>query len=962
MSDVVRRRTKATISIATISISREPIETRDFEMARATRAIDGTHCDAREPHDECPMIGLSRDGTRPTRAGGDGAATRRHTATDERASERTASEATRTRARNERTMARRAGDATGKKNDDGDARRGRCARGRRATKRATIAAMGVMSACGVGANALTHISTLAGSYKLNTLNTTTESVNGGNAHTSIENALDYGNSVAHIIAELRTLHVTSSAADWDKMGTNYDSMSKTWVEDAVANYATTSNEWTWISTKDLRGINNVSTSATPLEAYIAEAVVIAKADTAGTRLEAMREIIEKTVWDAVGYQGSLLALAAAQEDVGAGSLCTGSSQNDAMKAHWDVGAALLIGDGYHSVLGRAQKRGLEFGTMGAAGISKPYETIVKLLRDGQEIEGATMCADLHNIYEDIEAQMRVVYAQSILKYAYKIDKKLASGASVNAYDDIVAEGQAMYRVIAGDMLRKCPSGTACSGAVGHFNTFFDITVPKQRGTWDYGNYCTARKHVVDFINEMSDHGVKEASLGTYSDAAYVNCALETNEDPARELKSLAGSYFTSELTHSSTAQATVSAKTQYAKALGLSKNVAHIVAEMDTFIRNEDVSASWDDMSSDFVEAYKAWTETAPYTSNEWNPRMTQYEFTKVAVGSSGKHAATGTPLSGYIAEAVTLAKADKKYHEAAKEMIEKTMLDAVGFHAALNHLSYAQSSTVCVNNQKSADQEAAWDVAAALLIGDGYHSVMGRAQKRGVEFGTMGTAHTAKPYETILKLLRSGQEQKDCTDLHNIYEGIERQLRIVYSQCVIKYAFKIDTALKSGAVAAYGDDQAEGQALYRVIAGDVKAKGTSTFSNAYQFFDALFDVRTAPARGTWAYDNYCTAIANLKGVFGFTDSELGQYHEAYHVHCDIKTEFSSTSYADLVAHVHGLSSGGVSTKEIRAAEALAAFSFIVALAGVIVGSIALHKSRKSGATAFKSSYVVHNV
>ena len=907
----------------------------------------------------------------PTRGGGDtpdiaathrdGAAARRHTATDERASERTASDATRTRARNERTMARRAGDATGKKNDDGDARRGRCARGRRATKRATIAAMGVMSACGVGANALTHISTLAGSYKLNTLNTTTESVNGGNAHTSIENALDYGNSVAHIIAELRTF--TSSADNWNKTDMNYASMSRYWVEDAVDNarYVTTSNEWTWISTpKVLRGINGVTAVANPLEAYIAEAVVIAKADTAGTSLEAMREIIEKTVWDAVGYQGSLLALAAAQEDEGAGSLCTGSSQNDAMKAHWDVGAALLIGDGYHSVLGRAQKRGLEFGTMGAAGISKPYETIVKLLRDGQEIEGATMCADLHDIYEDIEAQMRVVYAQSILKYAYKIDKKLASGASVNAYDDIVAEGQAMYRVIAGDMLRKC--ATACSGAVGFFNTFFDIEISKQRGTWDYGNYCTARKHVVDFINTMSSHGVKEASLGTYSDAAYVNCALETNEDPARELKSLAGSYFTSELTHSSTAQATVSAKTQYAKALGLSKNVAHIVAEMDTFIRNEDVSASWDDMSSDFVEAYKAWTETAPYTSNEWNPRMTQYEFTKVAVGSSGKHAATGTPLSGYIAEAVTLAKADKKYHEAAKEMIEKTMLDAVGFHAALNHLSYAQSSTVCVNNQKSADQEAAWDVAAALLIGDGYHSVMGRAQKRGVEFGTMGTAHTAKPYETILKLLRSGQEQKDCTDLHNIYEGIERQLRIVYSQCVIKYAFKIDTALKSGAVAAYGDDQAEGQALYRVIAGDVKAKGTSTFSDAYQFFDALFDVRTAPARGTWAYDNYCTAIANLKGVFGFTDSELGQYHEAYHVHCDIKTEFSSTSYADLVAHVHGLSSGGVSTKEIRAAEALAAISFIVALAGVIVGSIALHKSRKSGTTAFKSSYVVHNV
>ena len=821
-----------------------------------------------------------------------------------------------------------------------------------------------MSACGVGANAQTHISTLAGSYKLKTLNSTTETVNGAtNAYTQIVSALDYGNEVAHFIAELRTF--TTKDHDWDDMNSDYDTKSQIWVEDAVANYPTTSNEWTWISTKALRGIGGTPTSATPLKDYIADAVVIAKADAARTKLEAMREIIEKTVWDAVGYQASLLALAAAQEDEGAG-ICAGSTQTAAMRAHWDVGAALLIGDGYHSVLGRAQKRGHEFGTLGAAGISKPYETIVKLLRDGQEIKGATMCDYLHSIYEDIEAQMRVVYAQSILKYAYKIDKKLASGASVDAYDDVVAEGQAMYRVIAGDMLRKCTS--ACSGAVGFFNTLFDITVAKSRGSWDYGNYCTARKHVVDFINTMSSHGVNEASLGTYSDAAYVNCALETNEDPARELKSLAGSYFASDLTASSTAQVAASAKTQYAKALALSKNVAHIVAEMDTYIRNEDIRAvSWDDMSSDFVEAYKAWTETAPYTSNEWGQRMTKYEFTKVAVGSSGKHVATAAPLAAYIDEAVTLAKTNKMYHEAAKEMIEKTMLDAVGFHAALNHLSYAQNNTlsppVCVNNQKSADQEAAWDVAAALLIGDGYHSVMGRAQKRGVEFGTMGSAHTAKPYETILKLLRSGQEQKDCTELHDIYEEIEKQLRIVYSQCVIKYAFKIDKALKSGAVAAYGDDQAEGQALYRVIAGDVKAKGATAFPNAYQFFDALFDVRTAPARGTWDYDNYCTAIANLKGVFGFTDSDLGHYHEAYHVNCDTKTEFSTASYAELVAHVHGLgSSGGASKKEIRGAEALAAFSFIVALAGVVVGSIALHKSRKSGATAFKSSYVVHNV
>ena len=535
-------------------------------------------------------------------------------------------------------MARNALGGTATKNHDGTTRGRRARRG--ATKRAAIAAIAAMSACGVGANALTHISTLAGSYKLKTLNGTAENVNGANAHTRIESALDYGNRVAHFIAELRTF--TTSAHNWTDIDTDYVEDSRIWVDGH--GYPTTSNEWVWISTKDLRGINGVTTVAKPLQAYIAEAVAIAKVDTAGTKLEAMREIIEKTVWDAVSYQGSLLALAHAQKT--AGACVNNATQNDAMKAHWDVGAALIIGDGYHSVLGRAQKRGLEFGTMGAAGVSKAYETIVKLLRDGQEIKGpptgATspedLCDALHNIYEAIEAQMRVVYAQSILKYVYKIDKKLASGTSVNAYDDIVAEGQAMYRVIAGDMLRKCDltlyPTNQCNGSVGFFNTLFDITVAKTRGAWDYGNYCTARQHIVNFIKTMSKYGVNEASLGTYSDAAYVNCALQTNEDPARELKSLAGSYFASELTATSTAQVAKSAKTQYTNALALSKNVAHIVAEMDTFIRNEDISsASWDDMSTDFVEAYKAWTETAPYTSNEWRAA---YDAVRIHQGCRG--------------------------------------------------------------------------------------------------------------------------------------------------------------------------------------------------------------------------------------------------------------------------------------------------------------------------------------
>ena len=103
----------------------------------------------------------------------------------------------------------------------------------------------------------------------------------------------------------------------------------------------------------------------------------------------MREIIEKTVWDAVSYQGSLMYLSYAQNEgdgvcVTPPTGATTPTQSNETKAAWDVGAAMIIGDGYHSVLGRAQKRGVEFGTVGPAGISKAYEKIMKLLRDGQE--------------------------------------------------------------------------------------------------------------------------------------------------------------------------------------------------------------------------------------------------------------------------------------------------------------------------------------------------------------------------------------------------------------------------------------------------------------------------------------------------------------------------------------------------------------------------------------------------
>ena len=800
------------------------------------------------------------------------------------------------------------------------------------------------------------IRNLAGDYELSTnVNTTGVTIDGKNAYELIVNASKLSDEVGHIIAELHNFNAANS--NWADMSSDYDEKFKPFVEGSGLK----SNEYTWITTKDLLQFDgSVTTTTTPLEKYIDDAV--AKATSTGfSNFDTIKEVIEKTVWDAVGYQASLKALATAQStDATVGGVCpspTGSPDTPIVKAHWDLGAMIIIGDAYHSVLGRAQKRGFEFGTLGSTGISKAYEKIVKLLRAGKE---ASTCDDLHEIYERIESQMRVVYSQSILKYVFKIDKGLATGSLAGAYHDLHAEGQAMYRVIAGDMLRKYPAGAA------FFNGYFNIaSAPTASTEWNYGKYCEARRHLVSFIETMSSHDVTAADLGTYADAANIDCDYKTNSDPSLVLKTMAGPYYPSDLSSNSVPGALA----KFKKARDLSANVAHIIAELATYIEDSSTT-EWGDMSSDFTEDYAEWTETSSVQSNEWKWATRNYSFPKA--DEAGSNGVSTSPLTNYIVDAVTLAGRDDQNHEAAKEMIEKTMLDAVGYFGALNQLSHAQKPSTeggaCVDGQQSDAKDAAWDTAAALLIGDDYHSVLGRAQKRGVEFGTVGAAHFAKPYENIVKLLRWGQMETTCSTLHEIYEKIEKELRIVYSQSVIKYAYKIDAALAAGrTLAPYGDDQAEGQGFYRVVAPDVKRKGAQTkvgfdtVTNAYQFFDNLFDVRTAPTAGSWAYDNYCTSIYYLSNALKIEPELFGTYYEAHHVNCVTKKAYTSSNFASVIEAAYG-GGKGASNKEIRGVEALAAFTFVVALAALVVGSVALHKTRKGSASAFKSSYVVHNV
>jgi len=798
---------------------------------------------------------------------------------------------------------------------------------------------------GVAHAAKVTFETDAGDYVTRDLNALTTKANmfGGSedADVRLTNALALSENIAHIAAELEVF-----TSDWTDVTNDYNADYKYWVESAATG-GLTSNEWTRLQavplTSAVPGTTTAAApSATPITDYVTAAVAVA---TTGTYRDAAKEMLEKTLWDATIYQGALLHLGTAQDDTN--SICVDSTttQTDKTIANWDIGAALIIGDGYSSILGRANKRGAEFGTMSGS-VASAYEKIVKYLRIGQEEKN---CDKLHDIYEDIEKQMRIVYSQSIIKYAFKLDKAIAAGTA-SAYSDDQAEGQALYRVIAGDIHGK--DTDSAKKATAMFNTLFDVrSAPTAHNKYTYGHYCASISHLKRIL------GLTDAQLGTYYEAtaAGVTC------DPSSvEFRTITGSYFPSSTSDESDFDGTFAGA--FADAVAMSQNIAHINAEISSF------TTDWSDITNDYTESYKRWTEASPIISNEWT-RLVGTPLTSVNPTSTAAAAASSSPITTYLTEAVAAASTSAN-RDAAKEMIEKTLWDATLYHGSLNFLNRAQDDTngICVTSSstRSAATKLAWDIGAALIIGDGYYSILGRANKRGAEFGTM-SGSVASAYEKIVKYLRDGQEQKDCDKLHDIYEDIEKQMRIVYGQSIIKYAYKIDKAIMAGTASAYSDDQAEGQALYRVIAGDIKAKGdTNGFPDHYKFFNTLFDVRSVPTRGSWDYANYCTAIQYVKESLGMTDSskfDFGTYHDARHIDCEVQVEYSPASYAELVAIVHDLQSNSNIKAAVRPAEALAAFSFIIAITGVVLGSIAVHKIRRgSAASAFKSSYVIQHI
>ena len=115
---------------------------------------------------------------------------------------------------------------------------------------------------------------------------------------------------------------------------------------------------------------------------------------------------------------------------------------DNTNVEWDRAAAYFFGSGAaldseHTVYNRAQKRCADYGTCMVSGEAKINGLIA------QAFDGKTDDAAKQASYDIILQQVKVLYAQNVLKYANKIDSVIGTDAII----DVLAEGQAFYRIL-----------------------------------------------------------------------------------------------------------------------------------------------------------------------------------------------------------------------------------------------------------------------------------------------------------------------------------------------------------------------------------------------------------------------------------------------------------------------------------------------------------------------------------
>jgi len=508
---------------------------------------------------------------------------------------------------------------------------------------------------------------------------------------------------------------------------------------------------------------------------------------------ARAELIEKTVMDAVLVQAVI-------------SDCyNGQKDND--QALWDHCAAKFIGKTTSTIFGRANKRGKNYGTL----IPDTETALVNKAIIAELNKGPTKAA-----YDAIVNQIKTVYAQASLRYAFLVDKGIASMPPTSTAEK-QAEGYAFWRSLSPWVAAGDATGAAT------VTEFFNPTSAPNSAHWY--NYCMLNKILKATLS------IPAVDMGTLEDTDDVSCV--TTAAPVTKITTEAGDY---------TATVDVGASVALSQAMtGLKALVgpkaADYAAVKSTYQVNGVGGAADKDRSGEPV-----WdTFFAYYGSRTWNSDFL------------------------FLATDGTTQTADAN---GRAELIKKTMLDAVSIQAVISDL---------YNGYKKSDQKL-WDQGAAKYIGDKKSGIWGRAEKRGANYGTVAASGVANANKNALAALIKGPSKAN-------YDTVVHQIKVVYAQATLRYAFLVDGKITSGE--AHIKSHAEGAAFWRCLAPWVKAKNAASATS----IDAVFDISKTPT----ATNNFCVTKAALASL-EISDVDMGTLENTAGVDCSDPAAPSGTS------------------------------------------------------------------
>jgi hypothetical protein len=547
------------------------------------------------------------------------------------------------------------------------------------------------------------------------------------------------------------------------------------------------------------------------------------------KYSARAEIIEKTLMDALAVQLILNDLEHATDTAH-------SHSDDEKRVFVDHAAAKFLGTANarsSTVFERGNKRGLNYGTTDGTNSVASKAILAALKACAEATTDAARTAQV----EIIKRQIKVIYAQATLRYAKLVGDDIADAS---AYEEHQAEGMAFFNVIY-PWVKAAVSDADFKVIV----NFFDVEAAPD--SFNDFAYCKTKKAMETFL------GADASLMGTLdtADEDGTTCAA-TFPSGSGGVATDAGTYIPANFED-------------------IGGSLSFSVAVMKTLDLLDEPSSFADVLDSFRKTGLAGSADTSRVGEPVWDMFKTYF----------------GSPtwMTDYVETVVDNEATPTTNSAAREEMIEKTIRDAVATQAILSDL-YRGSQGVTDAHDRY------WNHGAAKYIGtedDRSVTVYNRANKRAANFQTLeDDDETAVANKVAVTALIAGAASGVTAATRAAqYEIVKKQILVIYSQCVLRYANYLDGAFIDGS--EYADHQAEGQAFWRVIAPFVKEVN----ANGATFLEGIFDL----SRETSEKTHYCRAKAIL-GDLGVTDAEIGTLEDIRYADCDgVEVPEDATEY-----------------------------------------------------------------